>query len=69
MVCRGRFSEDTKRRFRSEDKENPGALLVGTCETCGRRGLVAKNYGGNLLPETHDALPKRRAYKSGGYKS
>ncbi len=65
-LCNLGFSDETKRKLTAAYAENSGPVPTAKCQ-CGRL-CVAKNYGGDWLPETHEKPAVRRAYKGGGYK-
>ncbi len=65
VLCRGEFSEETKKLLRDDKSGN--AYLRQPCATCGTY-VVAENKGGEWFPKNHPKPGKRRPFKSGGYK-
>jgi len=69
--CRGSFSTDgfnpeTKQRLR--DELGSGTIPTGRCNVCGKGPLVAKNYGGEWVPESHDRPQRYNSGKGTGRK-
>lgn len=68
-TCKGQFSAETvavlEEAFAREGWSAFETFGAFPCATCGRTGLLAKNYGGEWYPESHYPPPRKRVNPSG----
>jgi hypothetical protein len=65
-LCRGEFSQETKRILQADDGLGI-ALLSQPCSVCGSH-VAAENKAGEWVPKIHPTPAKRRPLKDGGRK-
>lgn len=68
-TCYGRLKNEDlallKKAVEEDGDSAPETYDTYTCDACGQTGLLAKEYGGDWLPDTHYPPPRKRANPSG----